>query len=553
MSQPPVSITPAPLPTPQSPLARITTWTLCLTAFTALLAWSYQSAKPTFLRAESGEYLVVAASDPQTIKWFLTERLKHPIAGHYTPLAFATELLFAKAFGPTGHLWHARQVFLLAILATALLRLAITFTRTCVADAKSRWLISITFALLIVMQPYFADFVSWPYMGIQFVWMILTVLAATSLLRTAARDSITLSAIICPILLSYAALHTLGLGLATAAATLIALAAICYVRRDQLAFAHRPARACLIIAILLLAILLHAAMMTRGDNPAPTDPTVPPPSLKALVAIYGGLIIAALHAGFRSVWAPDAYFWPNGGAVRFDCIYGFATIALASFAVLLMFKRANRTRSPADRARAALFTFALVALLALAAMICLRLRAEPQNPGLAANFLIGARYLLPLNLFCAAGALSLIAVAGRIDRRAVWITCGVIAFAAVASQKIYMQRVMPNLWPRSQVSHDACWQLLLKGVQESQQANLPILDLPDAALADEFAKTMRVFEPLILKELGLPRSQTLRWARPDELSPADLQRYFTSCPSMKSFAAATENQKFLTATSPPNP
>lgn len=90
---------------------------LALTLFLgAFYHWSGLNIQP--FRAESGLFIAWAYSGD--LSHFMDAHIYSSYSGHYTPLFFAAELLQARLFGASEHLWFWRQILLLGLLGTAL-------------------------------------------------------------------------------------------------------------------------------------------------------------------------------------------------------------------------------------------------------------------------------------------------------------------------------------------------------------------------------------------------------------------------------------------------
>jgi len=84
-------------------------------SFVAIIAL-HGKMQPTVLGAEIGYYQVIAHTSPRHERTLLRGFWTTSSHGHYTPLAFTAEFLFAKHVGLRPNWWRNRQLFLGALL-----------------------------------------------------------------------------------------------------------------------------------------------------------------------------------------------------------------------------------------------------------------------------------------------------------------------------------------------------------------------------------------------------------------------------------------------------
>ncbi|MFL5238929.1 MAG: hypothetical protein ACJ8EL_15270, partial [Rhizomicrobium sp.] len=183
-----------------------------------LLCAVYRRAPIAFLRAESGLYLCISQSTELIQHRFERELVTGSYRGHWTPLGFLAEFWTTKLIGARGTAWHYRQLLLLTGVGLASLMLVAKMVRSLGMGAGMQRSAAVAVCALLLFQPLMFEFVVWPFMGLQLVWMILALVAGLSCVQLA-NDPNAPRGIWLGAGAAYASLHVLGIGLAVTLAT----------------------------------------------------------------------------------------------------------------------------------------------------------------------------------------------------------------------------------------------------------------------------------------------------------------------------------------------
>ncbi|MFL6591032.1 MAG: hypothetical protein ACJ8M4_12765, partial [Chthoniobacterales bacterium] len=179
------------------------------------------------MRAESGWYLFLAQSPAAVQDDFIRKALTNSRSGHYSPVGFVAEFLTAKVIGTKATFWKWRQVTVLSVLAAILYCLVKDSAKLFGLSRNCRMPLAGATTAVLIFQPWMTDFIAWPFMIFQLLWLILTTLALHTLVRLAEgtgpsyRPWLAIGA-------AYGSLHFLGLGLATVAATAAVLGSLAW-------------------------------------------------------------------------------------------------------------------------------------------------------------------------------------------------------------------------------------------------------------------------------------------------------------------------------------
>src|SRR4051812_40483682 len=164
----------------ESPIVK---WLGIFLLWWVLTAIVYSKVESNFLRAESGWYLFMSKSSAAWQKDFLGILATRTFIGHYTPVAFIAEFETAKIVGATPAFWKWRQITVVALLATVLYGLVKNSCRLFSLAPGKSVAAAVAASALLIFQPYMTDFIAWPFMVMQLVWLGLTSLALLSLVR----------------------------------------------------------------------------------------------------------------------------------------------------------------------------------------------------------------------------------------------------------------------------------------------------------------------------------------------------------------------------------
>jgi hypothetical protein len=492
----------------------------------ALTAVVYSKVESNFLRAESGWYLFMSKSSPAWQKDFLGILATRTFIGHYTPVAFIAEFETAKLVGATPAFWKWRQITVAALLATILYNLVKDSCRLCSLAPGKSVATAIAAAALLVFQPYMTDFIAWPFMIMQLLWLTLTSLALLSLLRIVERPTkaywpwLAVSA-------AYGSLNLLGLGLITVAATATVLGGL-------LSWEYRSSRSkrlAIPLAVLLVLSALHALLMLVLPH-AESMPSHERLShfWSSVFGFVPGFALAALRALFSNnlVANDELRLWS-------DWPYGLAFVAIIVASVATLFFRTvrNRHSSPAQRSTFVLATFGAVSFIALVGLIAARELTHPSPNGFG-DYFVGSRYLIPAQ-FALLGFLILLFIRVNAVPFAVSVLINfLLLFSAIAGNAQFRRNVYPKVEPKSVVSHERAWQSIVAMASQCQRAGLAIPNAPLGLLTQEFADwDLKLFEPLLRSELKTTNEAPLEFIPWDQVSKEPPEEYAKNVPALR--------------------
>jgi hypothetical protein len=491
-----------------------------------LTAIVYSKVESNFLRAESGWYLFMSKSSPAWQKDFLGILATRTFIGHYTPLAFIAEFETAKLVGATPAFWKWRQITVAALLAAVLYNLVKDSCRlSSLAPGKSV-ATAIGATALLVFQPSMTDFIAWPFMVMQLLWLTLTSLALLSLVRiveTPTKGYWPWLAVIA----SYGSLHVLGLGLTTVAATATVLSGLlCWEYRN-----NRSKRLAIPLAVLLVVSAVHALLILV----LPRAEAMPSHERLAhfLSSAFGfapSFALAAFRALFSGNLVPfdGLQLWP-------DWPYGLAFVALIVASATAIFVRTLRKPQPthAQRGTFVLAAFAGVSFIALVALISARELTHPSANGFS-DYFLGSRYLIPAQ-FALLGFLILLLI--RVNAVPFLLSLFVnffLLFGAIAGNAQFRRNVYPRVEPKSVVSHARAWRSIVAMAAQCQKAGLAIPNAPLGVLTQEFADwDLKRFEPLLHSELKIITETPLKFIPWDEVSNEPPEEYAKKVPALR--------------------
>jgi hypothetical protein len=498
-------------------------WCVAIFLFSwGLTTFVYHHTYSNFLRAESGWYLFLSHSTPVVQENFVKVLLAKSYKGHYAPLAFLSEFVTAKVVGTHAGFWKWRQISVLALVATAqflLLRLSAAAFQ--LSSFKAGFSAGAITAVLI-FQPLMREFISWPFMIFQLLWMLLSVMALISLVQMARFPSESIWPWLAAAA-SYASLHCIGLGIATVAATAAAMAGIKWTLRLS-----KPSEAAkVVVPLLSMAVLatIHAAIMVKSVWPGDTvaRPGWEPLSfVTSALGFTANFAIATLRGLFSTGQAtPEAWQtihdWPYGLAI----LLGFGCLLCLAFFRCL---REPRTR---NQVRLVLHLFTSVSFLTMVALISFRVWREPSPNGFG-DYLFGSRYLIP-GSFALAGSMAelLCLVAFTPVFPSALLSLGLGACAILGNFQ-FAANIRPKLQPTAMISHEQAWRSIVTMARECQDAGLAIPNIPLGELTQEFHDwDLKLFEPLLRADLKTPPETTLQiepWPGFANASPEDYSR-----------------------------
>ena len=498
-----------------------------LLSLVAILAlhWKMQ---PAVLRAETAYYQVIAHTSPQHERTLLRRFWKQSSHGHYTPVAFTAEFLFAKHVGLRPNWWRTRQLFLggmLTFLLFGFIRAAAEQTR---ASPRASALLAAAVSVIFIAQPLMRNMLEWPFHGLQIVWMTFAVATGWALVRLSdsARKDFMLWLIA---LTAYGSMHVLGLGLAVVTGTLAVFSLILIGTLSGYFPQFKSHVRTLVATLIFLTVLgsLHTlAMIVLNNAPAHAGPNAThPPDWHEFVGLYI-LLPIAVFAGLFSAKVDltliDSLLhsvWPIGAAMLFS---------IGLFITVL----ARTSRQPGPR-RTALYLslFSAVMLITIVAMISMREMQEPSPTRLFA-YLVGPRYVLPIAVCWLGLALApLMLLSARRLSFVAAVSC-LFAVGAILAHRSYESHVMARVAPLHGASHIQVWRNLVQIAREARAANLPIPNLPLGSLCGFRFIDFKYLEPLLHDELRLSRNEHdsfIDWA---ECREHRLDEYRAKCPTL---------------------
>lgn len=518
----------APTPTEARPWREspVVKWLAIFLLWLALTAIVYSKVESNFLRAESGWYLFLSKSSPASQQDFVRVLATRTFAGHYTPIAFIAEFETAKWVGATPAFWKWRQIAVAALLATILCGLVTDSCRLWSLAPKKRVATAIAATALLVFQPYMTDFIAWPFMVMQLLWLTLTAFALLSLIRIVARPTqarwpwFGVGA-------AYGSLNVLGLGLITVAATATVLGGlmVCEYRTD------RSKRLAIPLVVLLVVSAFHALLMLilpHGEN-MPWHERLPH-FLSSAFGFVPSFAVRACRALFSSNLAPvdGLQLWP-------DWPYGLAFVAIVVTSVIAIFLRTlrNQQSTPAQRGTFVLAAFATVSFIALVGLISARELTHPSSNGFG-DYFVGSRYLIPAQ-FALLGFLILLFIrANAVPFIVSLVVNFFLLFSAITGNAQFRKNVYPRVEPKSVVSHARAWQSIVAMASQCQKAGLAIPNAPLGVLTQEFTDwDLKLFEPLLRSELKIPTETPLKFIPWNQVSKEPPDEYAKNVPALR--------------------
>jgi hypothetical protein len=505
------------------------TFAVCAVVITAV----YHRVPSNFLRAESGSYLISSHADAQTRRAAAKELVRYSFNGHYTPLAFLAEFQAARFIGTNGTLWRARQILALAIATAGVFAFSRAAAARLGASAAAATAVGVAISASVAFQTAMFDFISWPFMVLQLLWIACAALVMHALVRFACAPTekrwllIAASA-------AYGSAHISGLGLVLVGATAVVMGGVLLiVHRDHSAGARSSVRlTATVVALVVVLTAFHVWLTLRLDYaPRPAaDGQLAPERLQMLLGFLWQFAVAGVTSFF-----PTAVATPSGRTAAHLWPFGIALLLGSACAIALAWRRAARLRGERAMTAFALHGFSIGAFWVLATLVLLRVRVT----GLAdlgnelANFTWGPRYIIPLHTTLLGAAIAGAAFIAKRAPRGAAAALYAFAIAAAIAQLSFQRTSAKHLLPQTMISHDAAWQLVLETVRECRAQQLPAPDVPLAPLAQEFADTtLRSVEPLVRYDLGLRPDEplaTIPWA---EYADGDRERY-RAVPALK--------------------
>lgn len=518
----------APSSTPARPLREspIVKWLAIFLLWLALTAMVYSKVESNFLRAESGWYLFLSKSPPAWQRNFLESLATMTFSGHYAPIALSAEFETAKVVGATPAFWKWRQITMAALLATVLYNLVNDSCRLCSLSPGKGIATAIAATALLVFQPYMTDFIAWPFMILQLLWLLLMTLALLSLIRIVERPTkarwpwLAVGA-------AYGSLNVLGIGLTTVAATTVVLGGLLFWEYRS----NRSKRLAIPLAVLLVVSAFHAWLMLA----LPHAETMSvherlPHFLSSAFGFVPSFGVAALRALFSSHLVSIDGFQRSP-----DRPYGLAFVAIAVASVVAIFLRTlrNPQSTPAQRGTFVLAAFAAVSFIALVGLISLRELTHPSAHGFG-DYFVGSRYLIPAQFALLGFVILLFVRVNAVPFLVSLLVNFLLLFSAIAGNAQFMKNVYPRVEPKSVISHARAWQSIVTMAKQCQKAGLAIPNAPLGVLTQEFSDwDLKRFEPLLRSELNVTTEAPLQFIPWDQVSKEPPAEYAKNVPALR--------------------
>jgi hypothetical protein len=369
------------------------------------------------------------------------------------------------------------------------------------------------------------DFIAWPFMILQLVWILLTMLGLASLIKIAERPNspfwpwVAIGA-------AYGSLNVLGLGVATVAATATVLSGLLF-------WEYRTARSkkLMMPLVTLLGVGgLHALLMLilpRVEGTSQNDR-----SLHFLSAAFGFIPSFAV-AALRTLIS--AYPLTLAGAqLQADWPYGVALVViLVTLSAIAFQVLRNQPSTPARQCTFILAVYGIVCFIALVILISAREIKHPSSDGFR-DYLIGSRYLIPGG-FALLGVVVLLFIRGNAVPFSVSVVVNLVLFlSAIIGNAQFEKNVYPKLEPKSVVSHARAWQSVVAMASQCQKAGLPIPDVPLGVLTQEFNDwDLKRFEPLLRSDLQAAPDASLDFTSWDGVSGEPPKQYTKNIPALR--------------------
>jgi len=499
-----------------------------------LVAAVYRKTPINFLRSESGWFLFHAYSAPEVQQQFLQGFFHASYGGHYTPLAFLAEFETAKLAGTNESIWKWRQIIVLALIAAGVAGTVYAIGGAFELSTSRRWLMAAALAAGSVYRPEIMDFISWPFMILQLLFIGLLMLVLYAVLRVAADPDLTRWPWIAA-LAAAGSMHVSGMGLVAVAAVAVVFSGILLIGARSPATNYHASRkriAGALIAMLGLAAL-HGWAMVHFLPSAPASVPVSGGSfLKLMLGFTANLAVTALRT-FVGTTIPE----PDARALAYSWPYRFLVIIGAVFLLRGLLRKSVREFTPENVMRFALHTFSITGFFALIVLIAIRQFQSASLDAAAtavAVFAAVPRYIVPLHFLALASAADLsVQLARRAPRFSSGLFCA-LALAAFAAQVDYRWSTFPYVATYARISHSSAWGLIVATVRECRAAQLPVPNVPLATLTQEFSDwDPKMFEPLLRRELKLAPEEKIEMITWEQYRQGNRDRYRTSVPSLQ--------------------
>jgi hypothetical protein len=498
-----------------------------------MIAAVYRKTPMNFLRAESGWFLFHAYSAPEIQQRFQKGFFLASYGGHYAPLAFLAEFETAKIAGTNESIWKWRQIFALALISAALVGTVYAIGGVFQLPASRRWMMAVAVTAGSVYRPEMMEFISWPLMIFQLVFVGVLILTLYAVLRAITAPDLTRWWWIAA-LAAYGSLHVSGLGLVAVVAVGAVFTGILLVAcrcPSTIYHPHRKVIASALITMLCLAAVHGWAMLHL--LPAEQSHVVAGASfLKLLLGFTANLAMTALRT-FVGTTISD----PDARALAYSWPYGLLVIVGALWLLRWLLGKTLKEPTLENVTRFTLHAFSVSAFCALIGLLAVR-HYQSSSLDAAATYLALStsvpRYIIPLHFIVIASAVEvLMQLAKRMPRFSSTLFCA-MALAAFAAQVDYRWNTFPYFSSFARISHSSAWRLIVATVQECRAAKLPVPNVPLGSLTQEFSDwDPKMFEPLVRRELGLGPEEQIEIITWEQYLQGGRDRYRDRVPSLQ--------------------
>jgi hypothetical protein len=449
--------------------------------------------------------------------------------GHYSPLAFYTELKLTYLIGPRETFWKWRQLGAVSVLATCFFFLAYTVARihrirhwgavACAAGVSG----------VFVFQPLMRELIAWPFLVLQVAAAAVSALALYALVQWVKKPT-NRKWIWLAVTFSYLSMHLVGYGLATVLATAAVLGAcLAGIYSGQLK-EFFPVRRTLLIALITMLLFagIHGACMEFLRRAPLFRSSGPPVDITSVLTFCVSLFLSAVRALISFNRPPSfnnqlpAGLWP----------WGLLLLILAASSLILLARSCLRRPTTERLSQFALHCFSIVAFCGFVSMAVARYLAEPDPSGLH-NFLLGSRYLVPANLLLF-GTFTAIAVKMTrcVGRVGIFLFIA-LGLTALVAGKQFGATDYKQLIPNGAISHAKAWRAIVSLSQECRAANLPVPNVPMGALTYEFYDwDLKLYEPLLRYSLHLAPEQKIEFEAWEKVRGTEPKKYEAVAPSL---------------------
>jgi hypothetical protein len=458
----------------------------------------------------------------------------HSHGGHYTPFAYYAEVELSYVLGPREPFWKWRQLNAVIFLAVSLSFLAYTVARIQRVPPLRAGIVAGSLTSLFVFQPLMRELVASPLLALQITAGSLFSLTVLALLKWVGEPTrkrwIWLATAV-----SYLSVHFVGYGLATVLATLlifsVAVIGIHFGRLPSFVSVRRTLIVCLISLLVLTGI--HAILMEFLLHPPAVQPNGLPVDVKSVLIFLAALFFSAIH-GLVSFDPPASY---NGQLPPNLWPWGLLLLIIAATSLIWLARSCVRRPTAVRFSHFVLHCFSVVAFCVFVLMCAARLIAEPSPTGFH-NYLLGTRYVVPANLLLFGSFAVLAATIARRAGRVASVVFVLLAVTALLGSREFSAGYYKQMYSVGSVSQGKAWRAMVTLAKQCRAANLPVPNVPMAALTFEFRDwDLKLYAPLLRYSLGLPRDAKIEFEQWEKVCGPERARYESAAPALRQVIA----------------